>query len=222
MKLLIYGAGNLAKLVYEYITATMLDLEVVFVVDDQYLKLDSLMGCPVVSGQTINTRFPSSQWKMFVAVGYKSMRARKYCFDRVNEMGYQFINVFASDAGTSQNVKFGVNNIIFPGVVIEPFSEIGNNNVFWSTSTICHDCVIGAHNFFAANTTVGGKVVIGNSNFFGFGSTVLQGIHLGSENLVSAHSLVTKDMSDLGKYRGVPARNVGSIDERVGILINDP
>lgn len=103
-------------------------------------------------------------------------------------------------------METGVNNIFMPQTLVEPFSKIGNNNIFWSSSLICHDTEIKDHNFFASQTVVGGFSKVGNCNFFGFKSTVVDNLTINDFIVLGASSLLLTDALKEGKYIGIPAK----------------
>ena len=93
--------------------------------------------------------------------------------------------------------------------VVEPFCTLGDNNILWSGSTVCHGTRMGSHNFLAAGVVVGGECRIGDRCFFGFSSTVREKVSVADETLLGAQSLLLQDTAPFGAYLGVPARRRG-------------
>lgn len=216
--LFIFGTGSLARLAYLYAKECGGFKIEGFVVDQPNQKL--FCDLPVLSWDTLfQSRKPDSL-KLFVAIGYKSMRGRADVFQRVRREGYQMANIIAPDSYVAKDCALGTNNIVMPGTVIEPGTNIGDNNVFWSNTTICHDTKIGDHCFFASNTTIGGEAHIGNRNFFGFTSSVLHHRHIGDDNLIAAQALINKDLGSGGHYLGSPARKTKDIDPAKGVCVD--
>lgn len=112
----------------------------------------------------------------------------------------------------------GVNNVIMQSCQVEPFIEIGENNIFWSSVNVCHDSNIEGHSFFAAQTLLGGFTKVGNNDFFGFKSTVIQSLTIEDETLIGVCSLINNDTNESSKYIGTPARKVGE-HKQTGIQI---
>ena len=104
-----------------------------------------------------------------------------------------------------------------PGVVLEPGTCIGSNNIIWSNSTICHDSKIGNHNFFGANFTIGGFSKVGDLCFFGFSSTVTDKTTVSDEVLLAANSFLNSNAEKLTRMQGVPATKYSGIDPEKGI-----
>ena len=90
-KLIIYGAGKIARTIYEYIKE---DYTVVcFAVDKEYGAAKALNGIPIVHFENIENCFDISTHLMLIAVGYLDMnefREKKYKEGKAK--GYKFIN----------------------------------------------------------------------------------------------------------------------------------
>ena len=219
-QLVIFGASTLARLAHYYATREM-GLQVAgFVVDDAYLVGSEFLSLPLSGWSAFCASTDPNGVAVHVAIGYRSMRARKAAFESVHAAGYETITIRSRASYVADDVALGNNNFIMPGVVIESGAALASNNVVWSNTTICHDCVIGSHNFFAANTTLGGAVRVGEGNFLGFSSVVLQGCRIGSETLIGAQSLVRQDTRDLHQYQGTPAVAVRVIDRDRGVCVD--
>jgi sugar O-acyltransferase (sialic acid O-acetyltransferase NeuD family) len=220
MLLYIFGAGTLAQLALSYARHDI-GLEVSgFVVDDAYADVPVVVGLPVVGWSSFCATTSPGQAQIFVALGYREMRARARAFSMVRDAGFGSINLVARSAFVAKDAILGSNNFIMPGAVVEPGVNIGSNNIFWSQSNICHDTHIGHHNFCAARVVVGGNVRVGDLNFFGFGSIVLQGCRVGNETLVGAQALVRRDTNDLHQYTGSPAIATRLLDPQRGICVS--
>ncbi len=72
-------------------------------------------------------------------------------------------------------------------------------------ATVMHDCFLGDFVTLAPNCTLLGGVVIGDCSYVGASATVLPQVKIGKNCLVGAGSVVTKDVPDNAKVRGVPA-----------------
>ena len=217
--LVIFGASTLAKLAHYYATRDLgLDVQG-FVVDEQYQTEDKFLSLPVFNWSEFSMKHSPENVFIYVAIGYRIMRARAAAYAMVKDAGYEMINIVSRSSYVADDVTLGENNFIMPGAVLETGVSLASNNVVWSNTTICHDSVIGDHNFLAANTTVGGGVSIGNGNFLGFSSVIMQGQKIGNETLIGAQSLVRCDTENLNQYHGSPAIFVGPINHDLGIRI---
>ena len=221
--LIIFGAGPFAQLVRRY-AATDLGMQVhAFSVDEPYLPADisAIDGLPLLGWQAARERYAPSDVAIFVALGYRSMRARESVYRAIKQSGYRLVNLLHPAAWIAHDVAIGDNVIVMPGAVVEPGVTLGSNNVVWSNATLCHDSRIGEHNFIAAGVTLGGNVTIGVRNFIGFSSVVMQGRRIGDDTLIGAQTLINRDTQDLCAYVGAPARHLRTLDPAMGVTVSD-
>lgn len=218
MEVVIYGIGTFAKLLYYYFTKDSNYKVVAFCADRIYIKDKNFCNLPLIPFEDLERSYSPEKFKVFVAVGYSNMRARKIMFDKIKSKNYECVNYISSKAIIDSSFTIGENNVILENVVIEPFANIGNNNVIWSSSNICHNTKIHSHCFIAAQTLVGGFSEIKENCFLGFNSTVLQNIVLEDETLVAAKTLINRNTKKCTKYMGIPAKLI-SIHKDNGIQI---
>lgn len=216
-KIIIYGNGDFAKLMYLYFQSDSGFQVVAFCADKKYIHEREIYGLKVYDFETIEKEFEVERFKMFVAIGYGNMRARERMFYKAKNKGYDLINYVSSTVIMSPNINLGENNAILHGVIIEPNVDIGNNNIIWSSTTICHDGRIGDHNFIAAGTVIGGFSKIDDLCFIGFNSTIIQNIHILNESLIGAKSLQLSNTVACSKWVGSPSKIVGYHQEGIKI-----
>lgn len=212
-KIVIYGSGDFALHCAHLFEASEKFDVIAFTVDKRFLLYDTLGNKPVIPFENVCEIYPAKDFEMFVAIGYKNMRARKRLYHNALCKGYNLISYISPNSIIDENVTIGRNNIIMDGVIIERSSKIGHNNIFWSGVIVCHDTIVRDHSFFAARATLGGYSKIKDSCFVGFNSVVLQNITLEKETLVGACSLVLKNSLEYSKLVGQPARLVNSHSE---------
>lgn len=79
MKVVIYGNGKIAKVVYQFVKKKF---EVVaFTVERKYKNSDAIEGVPLIEFEDIQNQCDPKEHKMLIAVGYVQMnniRERKY------------------------------------------------------------------------------------------------------------------------------------------------
>ncbi len=94
-------------------------------------------------------------------------------------------------------------DIFFPELI-----SIGDNSIIgFNTAILGHEYLI--------KTWRKGKVEIGSNVVIGANCTVLPGIRIGDGAVVSAHSLVNRDIPAGAFYGGVPARRLKRVDNDV-------
>lgn len=205
MKLIIYGIGPFAKLLYFYLKNDSNYKVVGFCADKKHIQEHFFCGLPIISLENIESSHPPTHYKMIIAVGYSRMRNRKKMFDKVKNKKYEIINYIHSSVVT-HNLTIGEGNIILAGCIIEPNVIINNNNVIWSMSLIGHDSTLGSHNYISAKCLISGQTTISNLCFIGNGVTMINGLHIKNETCVGAGAYLRKSTETLGVYVGNPAR----------------
>ena len=200
-KLIIFGAGDIAKLAHYYFYCDS-EYEVTgFTVDKEYMTSDIFLGLPVVDFEEIVECCPPATHKMFIALSYAKMnrvRAQKYF--KAKEMGYQLATYVSSRCTFLSDKPVGDNCFILEDNTIQPFVEIGNNVTLWSGNHIGHDSVIEDHCFLASHIVVSGNVRINQYCFIGVNATLRNSITIARETLVGAGAIIMKDTVKKGVY----------------------
>jgi len=218
MKIIIYGFGSFAKLMHYYQKIDTDNKVIAFCVDDEFKTQNTFCDLPVIKISELLKQYPINSHKILIAVGYSNMRKRTEMYEKIMTLGYQCINYINTNSFIDESVEIGMNNIILPGTVIEPFTSLGDNNIIWASVNISHDVKIDSHNFIATNTTIGGFSSIGKNCFFGFNSVISSNLNIKLETLVGSNSLMLTNSKAHGKYLGSPAKFIDQHKE-TGIII---
>lgn len=220
MNLIIYGMGDLGRLMRHYFDSDSPYTAVAFCGDKKWITEETLDGLPVVPFEDIEQTYPINEHAIFVAAGYRNMRARKQMFFSAEKKGYEFASFISSNAKHDSSNKIGKNVALLSNVILEPFAEVLSNTIVNSGAIVCHHAKIESHCFIAARALVGGFTQIGENSFIGFSATVLQKLTLANETLIAASSLVTKNTDESTSYLGIPAK-FKSTHAKGGICILD-
>lgn len=215
----IFGVGSFAKLMLHYFSTDSNYNVIGFCVDQEYFKDSDFCGLPVIPFQELNLTYPPSDFKVFIAIGYANMRSRKHVYDKIKLNNYECVNYISSKAIIDKSSSLGENNAILENSVIEPFVELGNNNIIWTSCNVCHNTLIKSHCFISSQSLIGGFCIVEDNCFLGFNSTILQNITLEKETLIGAKTLVIKNTQPYTKYVGCPAKTISQHTAK-GIQIN--
>lgn len=200
-RLVIFGAGDIARLAHHYFTTDTEYQVSGFVVDRAYRTKDAFLGLPLVDAEEAVSRFPPSDYEMFVALSYAGMnalRAEKYA--RMKAAGYQLATYISSRCSYLAQTPPGDNCFILEDNTIQPFVTVGNNVTLWSGNHIGHDSTIDDHCFISSHVVVSGHVHIGERCFLGVNATLRNSINIGPETLVGAGAIVMKDTTPKSVY----------------------
>ena len=204
-KLVIFGAGDIARLAHFYFTRDSEHTVEAFTVDHPFRQADSCEGLPLVDFEDVVTRFPPSAYSMFIALSYSSMnrvRADKYA--KAKAMGYTLASYVSSRCTWLTEQPHGDNCFVLEDNTVQPFVKIGNDVTLWSGNHIGHDVVIDDHCFISSHVVISGRVHVGEFCFLGVNSTVRNAITIAPETLVGAGAIIMADTKPKSVY--VPER----------------
>jgi len=204
-RLLIFGAGDIARLAHHYFTTDSPHEVVGFMVDTGFKTIDTLSGLPVLEREEALARFPPSECAMFVALSYARMnrvRAEKVATAKAD--GYALVSYVSSRCTYLSTTPPGENCFILENNTVQPFVTIGNNVTLWSGNHIGHDSVIDDHCFITSHVVVSGNVHVKSYCFIGVNATLRNSIVVAEQTLVGAGAVIMKNTKAKGVY--LPAR----------------
>ncbi len=204
-KIVIFGAGDIARLARFYFTHDSEHSVQGFTVDRAFRQSDQFEGLPLVDFEDVTTKFPPSEYRMFVAVSYANMnhvRAEKYA--KAKAMGYTLASYISSKCTWLTEHAPGDNCFVLEDNTVQPFVRIGNDVTLWSGNHIGHDAVIDDHCFISSHVVISGRVHVGEYCFLGVNATIRNAITIAPETLVGAGAIVMADTNPKSVY--VPER----------------
>lgn len=195
-KLVVFGAGDIARLAAYYFDNDS-DHEVVsFTVDAAYKEAEEFCGRPLVAFEDLAKRYPPSDYKMFVALSYAKMnRVRSEKYAAAKEAGYELVSYVSSRCSYLTEPP-GDNCFILEDNTVQPFVKLGNNITLWSGNHIGHDSVIEDHCFITSHVVVSGNCRIGPYCFLGVNATLRNSLTLARETLIGAGAAVMRDTTE--------------------------
>ncbi len=200
-KLVIFGAGDIARLAHYYFTRDSEHDVVAFTVDQKYRQADTFLDLPLVPFEDVLARYSPGEHKMFVALSYARMnKLREQKYQQAKASGYELVSYVSSRCSFLTDNPVGDNCFILEDNTIQPFVKIGNNVTLWSGNHIGHDAVIEDHCFIASHIVVSGYVRIGNNCFIGVNATLRNSITIAPETLIGAGAVIMKDTVAKGVY----------------------
>jgi sugar O-acyltransferase (sialic acid O-acetyltransferase NeuD family) len=200
-KIIIFGAGDIARLAHFYFENDSNYQVVAFSVDDSYKNAESFQELPLISLSKLVEMYSPGTYKIFAALSYVKMnkiRSEKYYL--LKKMGYEFVNYISSKATILNNQNFGENCFILENNTIQPFVKIGNNVTLWSGNHIGHDSIIEDHVFIASHVVVSGFVKVKSYSFIGVNATIRNSITIEKECLIGAGSIIMENTVEQGVY----------------------
>jgi len=207
MKIVIYGNGAMARLLFSYARHTM---EVCgFSVDDSCIaeRAETFCGLPLVPFSKVQDVFDPKSHRMITSVGFIEMndlRQQKHVEGK--QKGYLFESYLHESVFIHDDVCIEENCIILDHVSIHPGCKIGAGTFISSNVNIGHDNVIGPYSFVTSGVSIAGGCQIGPGCFFGVNSSLAHGIEVGARNFIGANTLVNKNTRDNEVYVSEPGQ----------------
>lgn len=103
-------------------------------------------------------------------------------------------------------VDIGAYSVIHHGLVYATFLD--NCVKIGAKCSIGHDVIIGEGSIISTGTTIGGCCEIGNRVFLGLNSTIKNEVSICDNVMIGAGAVVIHDITEPGRYAGVPARQL--------------
>lgn len=196
-KLIIVGTSSNSRLARFYFEQDTDYKVVAYAVESSFIKEREFDNLPVIDILKLEYLYPKEKFDVFVAVGYKNMNGvRQKLYNLIKGMGYFMPNYISPKCSFLTNNKIGDNNFILEDNTVQPFVNIGSNNVLWSGNHIGHDVIIGSHNFISSHVVISGFVKISDNVFLGVNSSINDGINILSYSLIGSGSVITKDTTE--------------------------
>lgn len=206
-KIVLFGTGDLAKILCEYFTEDS-DYEVAgFTVDKEHLTDESIMGLPVVPFEDVESYFPPESHDAHVCIVYKNMnRNRAEICKCVEAKRYTLASYISSHSFIAKSAKIGKHACIFEDNTIQPFVEIGDNVVMWSGNHVGHHSTIDDNVFISSHCVISGHCRIGGNSFMGVNSTLANNTTIGKESWIMHGSIVGGDVPEHSMVRSLQSQ----------------
>lgn len=206
-KLVIFGAGVIARMAHYYFTRDSEHEVVAFTVDQKYRQAETFLDFPLVPFEEVVSTYSPAEYKMFVGLGYGRMnKAREEKYHEAKANGYKLVSYVSSRCSFLTDHPVGDNCFILEDNTIQPFVRIGNNVILWSGNHIGHDAIIEDHCFLTSHVVVSGFTRIGYNSFIGVNATLRNAITIAPETLIGAGAIIMKDTVAQGVYLPERAR----------------
>ncbi|MCI0502287.1 MAG: hypothetical protein L0Y48_01690 [Fusobacteria bacterium] len=207
-KIIIFGTGKLAQMVY-FLLKDNQEYEVVaFTAEKPYCNSNTFLQLPLEDFLEIEKEYPPSEYRMLTVLGgLKGCELRKAMYLKAKAKGYQHINYIHPSTIFQGEVELGENNIIFPNCLIGFSGKMGDNNLLREKVYLGHEFDLGSHIFIGVDCNIGGEAMIKDCNYLAMDTTITNNITIEENNLIGIGSLVLKSIATKGsQYYGRPAK----------------
>ncbi len=139
-----------------------------------------------------------------VAIGDNDIRYEKSLF--LISKGFKLATLIHPAAIVSQYSNISQGSVVMAGVVINPFSAVGQACIVNTSATIDHDCIIDNAVHISPGVNLAGAVKVGAFSWIGIGATVKQCVQIGTNVVIGAGATVINDVNDDFLVVGTPAK----------------
>lgn len=206
--LIIIGAGNIGKIVYEYARLmkeykTEWDITGYLEFAGKDVTADS--AYPAIIG-TIEEYQPKDH-DVFVC-SYANVEEREKSVQLLEAKGAKFVNIIHPTVNILSTNKMGVGNVIGAFTTLSVNTTIGNHCVIQDHCNIGHDCVIGDFTHLYVGNIVCGINPVGRKVTIYTGSVVYPKLKVGDNAVVGAGSVVMRAVKPDTTVMGNPAKKL--------------
>lgn len=207
-RLIILGAGNMAKIATEY---AMLSKD--------YNKEWAIVGCLEFEGKdtvadpkyppiigTIEGYQPTEEDVFFCS--YALVEDRKKSVQLMEQKGAKFINLIHPSANVLSTSILGVGNMIGAFTTISVNVKIGNHTIIQDHCNIGHDSVIGDFSHLYVGNIVCGINTLGECTTVYTGSVIYPKLKVGGGATIGAGSVVMRAVKPGTTVMGNPAKKI--------------
>lgn len=204
--IVIVGIGPIAEMAWAYFNSDS-DYHVVAFsgeaayLDGRYTE-QTFMGLPIVALEDLPAKYPPSQYKAFVALGYDKLnhgRARLY--QQMLGKGYELVSYISTKAFIDETCQIGKNCFILENNVLQRNVIIGDDVFLWSGNHIGHSSTIGDHVFLSSHVAVSGFCKIGKYCFLGINSCTGDNLAIGENCFIGGGVSITRNTKTNEIYR---------------------
>jgi len=217
-KIIIFGTGGFAQIVYSYLRKDPMSQIVAFSANEWAIKEKTLYDLPVVPFERIEQLYPPDAYDMFIALGYTDMnKKRARFFGEAKNKGYSLISYIHPSTIVNDELQIGENCFIFEGNVIQPFVKLGDNVIIWTGNVISHHTTIMDHCFIVSHVAIAGNTVIEPNCFIGMNATIRNSIKIAKECVIGAGSVILQNTKEKEVYT---SRSTVKLDISSDMLTN--
>jgi sugar O-acyltransferase (sialic acid O-acetyltransferase NeuD family) len=201
-RLLIIGASGHGKVVADIALRMNKWQYIAFLDDNENIK--SSMGIEVI-GNTVDTLKYIEEYEIMIGIGNNTVREKIQ--KRLENEGASIPTLIHPSAIIGKQVELGAGTVVMAGVVVNCCTTIGKGCILNTGATVDHDNLFEDYVHVSPGVHLAGSVKIGHGSWLGIGSIVSNNVSIQGECIIGAGAVVIYDITEMGTYVGVPARN---------------
>ncbi len=119
-----------------------------------------------------------------------------------------FATVIHPRASVSTHAVMGPGCLVAAQAVVAAGARLGQSVIVNHAAVVDHDVHVGDFSHIAPLVALGGAVHIGARVLVGSGATILPGVRVADDVVIGAGAVVSSNLTEPGRYAGVPARRI--------------
>ena len=215
-KVIIFGTGGFAEIIYMYLTRESNHDIIAFTTHKEYIKEKEFLGLPVISFDDIEKTYSPEKFTIFVAIGYSDMNEKRAkIFDEAKSKGYELLSYIHPSTKIWDEFEMGENCFIFENNTIQPFVKLGNNVIIWSNNVISHHTRIKDHCFIVSHVAIAGNVIIEPYCFLGINATIRNRIKIAKKCIIGAGAVILENTNEGEVYTAGSTKKLAITSDKV-------
>lgn len=215
-KVVIFGVAEMARLVHFYFSREKSREIAAFTVDREYNTGQKFCDLDVVDFENVLSRFPPSDYDLFIAVGPSKMNTlREKKFLEAKKLGYEFASYISPNAICESSI--GQNSLLADFSVVNPFAVVGENNFIFEFAFISNESVVGDNCYISPRSTVGTFSAVGSNSFLGTGSVINTRVVVGKYSLIGAQCYISANTDENSAYGQKQSMWLGNISQKINV-----
>ncbi len=208
-KVVIFGCSGHAKVIVDILESNE-DYKLIGFIDKFIPENTIVLDYKVIGNESFLPKLMKEYRfnKGVIGIGDNFIRSKVVSVIKKIAPDFKFINCIHNSAKISKYCKFGVGNVVMPGVAINASSIIYDHCVLNTNSSLDHDCRMESYSSLGPNSAVGGDCFIGKYSYVGIGASIFHGVVIDENCIVGGGSVLNKNTIPNSTYYGIPAKKV--------------
>ncbi len=215
-KVVIFGAAEMARLAHFYFSREQSREIAAFTVNRKYNTGQKFCGLDVVDFEDVLSRFPPSDYDMFIAIGPSNMNTlREQKFFEARKLGYELASYISPNAICDSLI--GQNSLLADFAVVNPFAVVGENNFIFEFAFVSNESTVGDNCYISPRATVGTFSAVGNNSFLGTASVINTRVVVGKYSLIGATCYISADTDENSAYGQKQSIYLGNVSQKINV-----